>query len=88
MQDSSVRRKAAFCEWDKKKITVIQRGVGRRREEEEEGTHGDRRKAQCESIRRRELSSEGQREAEEFGEKFGKEQVKTLESRQFEQKRD
>ena len=64
VQDSSEGRKAAFCKWDKKEILVIQRGAAQRKEEEEERAQGERRKEQWESIR--ELSSERQREAEEF----------------------
>ena len=59
--------KAAFCEWGKKKIKVIQRGKAQRKDEVKERAQGERRAEQWESMRRLERSSERQREAEKFG---------------------
>ena len=56
----------------KKNIVVVQREATQSKEDEYR-VRGERRDEQWESVRRRELSSEGRKETEELGEKVGEE---------------
>ena len=56
----------------KRNIVVVQREATQSKEDEYR-VRGERRDEQWESVRRRELSSEGRKETEELGEKVGEE---------------